>query len=60
MNEIRLPVIYSKGYNVLKGTAELTKTCSSKTGSKGPLILMTLSHPIQNFGGSTSRGEGFS
>lgn len=25
MNEIRLPVIYSKGYNVLTGTAELTK-----------------------------------
>lgn len=25
MNEIRLPVIYSKSYNVLTGTAELTK-----------------------------------
>lgn len=34
MNEIRLPVIYSKGYNVLKGTAELTKTCSFKADLK--------------------------
>jgi len=58
MNEIRLPVIYSKVYNVLKGTAELTKTYSFNAGLKRPVILMTLLHPIQNFGGSTSRGEG--
>lgn len=59
MTEIRLPVIYSKGCNMLKGTA-VSEQKRFKTDLKGPLILMTLVYPIQNFGGSTSRGEGLS
>lgn len=57
MNEIRLPVIYSKGYNVLTGTAELTKYLFFQGWLEGSLVLMTLLCPIQHFGGTTSRGE---
>lgn len=42
MDEISLPIIYSKGYHVLERTAELRKPHSFKAGSKGPLTLTAL------------------